>query len=361
MVNAEQALVFPCVKGKQIVVAAVGDLLFHYPLQLKASTDGFASLWQEAIPFFQTAHITYGNLEGPIGVGILPNGKQVDDPLQWKTYLLSRFPSFNYHPSVAPALKTSGFHVVSNANNHILDRGSLGIDKTVATLDQHHMFHMGVKAQTSDDPWYAIVEREGIKIAWIACSEHTNGIQDKHHQVLTCYGSKDKSTIVNMINTLKKEVDAIIVAPHWGEEYQTFPNRAQQQFAEEVLNAGASAVIGSHPHVLQPVKKFTTHDGRATLISYSLGNFVSYQGSPKNRTSMILILGFTKTATNTVINGVRFVPLFMENRSGIDNIHVRVLSKPQLWNNFAKLFEPIIPLQNALFSLPIVTDLECTH
>jgi hypothetical protein len=358
---SQETLVYPCVKGKQIVIALVGDLLFHYPLQLKASSDGFASLWQEAIPFLQAANITYGNLEGPIGAGILPNGKQVEDPLHWKTYLLSRFPSFNYHPSVAPALKMSGFHIVSNANNHILDRGSLGIDKTVDTLDQHHITHMGVKAQASNTPWYAIVEKEGFKIAWIACSEHTNGIPDKYQQVLTCYGGKDRSTINGMINTLKKEVDAIIVAPHWGVEYQTFPNRAQQQFAKEVLNAGASAVVGSHPHVLQPVEQFITTDGRATLISYSLGNFVSYQGSPKNRTSMILLLGLTKTTNGTKINGVRFVPIFMENRSGIENIHVRILSKAQLWNNFAKLFEPIIPLKNALFSLPIVTDPECSH
>lgn len=360
MINANQ-LVYPCAQGKQIVIAAVGDMLFHYPLQLKASEQGFASLWQEALPFIQAANIAYGNLEGPIGVGILPNGKQIEDPLQWKTYLLSRFPSFNYHPSVAPALKTSGFDIVSNANNHILDRGALGIDRTIATLDQHQVKHIGAKATTANANWYTVVEKEGVKIAWVACSEHTNGIPDREHQVLSCYGSKDRSTLVGIIHSIKKEVDAIIVTPHWGDEYKTFPNRAQKQFAFEVLNAGASAVIGAHPHVLQPVEKFVTNDGRSTLISYSLGNFVSYQGSPKNRTSMILLLGLTKTAKETVINGVRFVPIFMENRSGIDNIHVRVLTKAQLWNNFAKLFEPIIPLENALFSLPIVTDPECHH
>ena len=179
--------------------------------------------------------------------------------------------------------------------------------------------------------------------------------------MLSCYGSKDRSTLVGIIQSIKKEVDAIIVTPHWGDEYKTFPNRAQKQLAAEVLNAGASAVIGAHPHVLQPVEKFVTSDGRETLISYSLGNFVSYQGSPRNRTSMILLLGLTKTAKETVVNGVRFVPIFMENRSGIDNIHIRVLTKAQLWNNFAKLFEPIIPLENAIFSLPIVTDPECHH
>lgn len=165
--------------------------------------------------------------------------------------------------------------------------------------------------------------------------------------------------MVNTVGDLKKQADAVIVTPHWGEEYQTFPNRAQKELAKELLNAGASAVIGAHPHVLQPVEKYTTRDGRETLISYSLGNFVSYQGTPKNRTSMILLLGFTKTAQGAVINGVRFVPLYMENRSGIENIHLRVLNKAQLYNNFANLFAPIIPLSNALYSLPLITNPEC--
>lgn len=356
-------LAFPnaCTKGNQIVIAAVGDLLFHYPLQLKARDQGFESLWQEALPFMQGADIAYGNLEGPIGVGLLPNGKEVNDPLLWKTYLVSRFPSFNYHPSVAQALKTSGFNIVSNANNHILDRGSLGLDKTIATLEQYGILHTGAKVKDATSSWYTKIEKNGVKIAWLGCAEHTNGIPDKFHQVLSCYRSADRSTILDTIRELKKQVDIIIVSPHWGEEYQTFPNRAQKEFAKEVLNAGASAVIGSHPHVLQPVEKYLTHDGRATLISYSLGNFVSYQGSPKNRSSMILLLGFTKGANNTIINGVRFVPIYMENRSGIDNIHVKVISKERFTRDFQGLYAPIIPASHALFSLPIVTNPECLN
>lgn len=350
-----------CTPGKQLVIAAVGDLLFHYPLQLKARDQGFESLWQETLPFIQGANIAYGNLEGPIGVGLLPNGKEVEDPLLWKTYLISRFPSFNYHPSVAQALKTSGFKIVSNANNHILDRGSLGLDKTITTLDQQQILHTGARIKGSSGSWFTQVEHNGFKVAWLGCAEHTNGIPDKHHQVLNCYRSLDRSTILNTIHELKSQVDIIIVSPHWGEEYQTFPNRAQKEFALEVLNAGASAVIGSHPHVLQPVEKYVTKDGRATLISYSLGNFVSYQGSPKNRSSMILLLGFTKTPQATLINGVRFVPIYMENRSGIDNIHVNVLSKERFSREFQRLYAPIIPASHAIFSLPIVTNPECSQ
>lgn len=355
------ALQFPdaCANGTQIIVAAVGDLLFHYPLQRKAMDTGFASLWQETLPFIQGATIAYGNLEGPIGAGILPSGKEVNDPLDWQTYFLARFPSFNYHPSVAHALKTSGFQIVSNANNHILDRGTLGIDKTLEILEQNQVKHIGAKAKNTNPSWHVILERKGIKMAWIACAEHTNGIPDKFNQVLHCYHSADRSTIMNTIQSLKNEVDVIIVTPHWGEEYQTFPNRAQKQFAYDVLNAGATAVIGSHPHVLQPVEKYMTKDGRATLISYSLGNFVSYQGSPKNRSSMILLLGLTKTATQTVINGVRFVPIYMENRSGIDHIQLKVLSTQAFFNYFQKWYAPILPAGNALFSPPLITNPEC--
>lgn len=79
--------------------------------------------------------------------------------------------------------------------------------------------------------------------------------------------------------------------------------------------------------VLQPLEKYTTSDGCATLISYSLGNFVSYQGRESNRSSIILLLGLTKAANGTVINSVQFVPLYMENRNGIDNICLTIPSK----------------------------------
>lgn len=358
---AEDTLTFPnaCAQGKQITIAAMGDLLLHRPLQLKASQSGYESLWEKVTPFLKSADIVYANLEGPIAPGISRNGSQVNDPLKWDLNVYSDFPVFNYHPSLAQSLKTSGFTIVSTANNHALDRSSIGIDKTIETLDKAGLHHVGTRSKSTDQPWFKTLESQGFKIAWLACTEHTNGINDKHHQILHCNRTEDRQVILKTIQELKSQVDAIVVLPHWGEEYHEYPTKTQTAFATQVLDAGATAVIGSHPHVLQPVKKYITKDNRATLISYSLGNFVSFQGSPRTRSTMILLLGLTKTANGTIINGVRFVPLFMQNRSGTANIHITPLSPQNRdWVSY-QIISRNIPSGNALFSPKIITNPEC--
>lgn len=360
---SDNTILFPdaCVKGKQIIIAAMGDLLFHYPLQLKASQSGYESLWPQVTPFLKSADIVYANLEGPIAPGIDRQGKETSSPLKWDFNIYSDFPVFNYHPSLAQSLKKTGFTLVSTANNHVLDRHSIGIDKTIETLQNAGIIQMGTRSKGSDATWVKTIESQGFKIAWIACTEHTNGFNDVFHQVLHCNQSEDRQYILNTIKALKNQVDAIIVSPHWGEEYHEQPNQTQIAFANQVLNAGATAVIGSHPHVLQPVKKYITDDGRATLISYSLGNFVSFQGSPRTRSTIILLLGLTKTPSKTIINGVRFVPLFMQNRSGVSQIEITPLEpEDRKWLSY-QIISRNIPSGNAIFTPSLVTNPECTQ
>ncbi|MBS0289305.1 MAG: CapA family protein [Proteobacteria bacterium] len=349
-----------CAQGQQITIAAMGDLLLHHPLQVKASHSGFKSLWQEAIPYIKHADIAYANLEGPIAPGISQNGSQSNaDPLRWDYKLYSDYPLFNYHPQLAQDLKQSGFTLLSTANNHAFDRKAIGVDKTLETLDKIGIAHVGSRKSNSDQEFVKIIESRGIKLAWIACTEHTNGATDEYHQIRYCYKPSDKQWILNTIQSLKSKVDAIIVAPHWGVEYQEKPNQSQTTFAKQMLDAGAIAIIGSHPHVLQPVEKYLTKDGRATLISYSLGNFVSFQGSTRTRSTIILLIGLTRTMNGTIINGVRFVPMYMMNRSGTDKIHLSQLTpKDKAWPTFGYIARAI-PLRNAIYELPIVTNPSC--
>lgn len=346
------SITFPdaCAKGESIVIAAVGDVLLHTPLQEKAEKAGFQSLWSEAIPFIKQANIAYANIEGPMAKGMKRQG---DDAIY------SSFPYFNYDPTLAVALKNSGFTIVSTANNHVLDRFSIGIDKTIASLNQAQLSYVGTRERNSNKPWFYILKQGSFKIAWIACTEVTNDNPDTYHQVLHCYGRNDRPAIIDMINTLKHQVDAIIILPHWGEEYHTKPNSDQIEFAHEVLNAGATAVIGSHPHVLQPLQKYVTKDGRSTLIEYSLGNFVSYQENPLERTTIILLLGLTKKSDGTtIINGVRFVPMYMQNRSGIYSIHLdQAHTEDQVLLN--DILSHVMPMANAIYSQPVITNPEC--
>ncbi len=348
-----------CAKGQQVVIAAMGDLLLHQPLQAKASHQGFESLWREALPFIRKADIVYANLEGPIATGIDASGKEVADPMQFNFAVYSDFPRFNYHPSLAQDLKKSGFTLLSTANNHAFDRKAIGIDKTLDLLEKNGLMQIGSRKSNSQAEFYKIVEKNGLKIAWIACTEHTNGHEDTQKQILYCYKAKDKEWILNKIAALKSKVDAIIIAPHWGEEYQERSNQSQQTFAHQVLEAGATVVLGSHPHVLQEVEQYTTKDKRTTFISYSLGNFVSFQGSTRTRSSVILMLGLTKTAQGTIINGVKYVPMVMINRNGTSQIHLTQLTKQDRHLSAFGYISRAIPANLALYSPSHITNPEC--
>ncbi|CEK12020.1 CapA family protein [Legionella hackeliae] len=290
-------------------IIAVGDVLLHKPLQKTGMEKGFSTLWLAVIPQLDNADITYGNLEGPAAEMLDSRGNSTTNIKEAYT----AFPMFNYPPSLISALKLSGFDVVSTANNHTLDRWGTGIDKTIANLQTNAIAFTGTRRQNSEDAWFAETTSNNVSIAWLACTQDTNGIADKHRQVLHCY--RDKQQVLQLISELAKTHDAVIVTPHWGVEYQTRPNKAQQALAKEFAEAGALAILGSHPHCVQPFAWLTTQNGRKVFVAYSLGNFISNQGSLKNRSSGLLSLHLEKNENGRIsIAKILYQPTFMENR-----------------------------------------------
>lgn len=314
-----------CRAGTKITIAAVGDVLLHGPLQKQAyaADDGHHSLWKNVEPLLERADLTYGNLEGPCADGHTTSGTAPDPGKVFDQKVYSSYPQFNYHPSLIGALKNSGFDVVSTANNHALDRRGRGADRTIDNLRSEGLPFSGTrKSNENDAQWYTLTEAKGVRIAWIACTFSTNGIPDPNNQVLSCY--EDKSTLLSNIKALKerRDVDAVIVTPHWGVEYMHTPEQQEKRLAKEMLDAGALAVFGGHPHVVQPWEKVVTQDGREGFIIYSLGNFVSGQNGMAKRSSLILYLGLTKgTDGKVTINGVRHMPLTMQSTPSWTAVH----------------------------------------
>src|SRR5690606_16478559 len=102
---------------------------------------------------------------------------------------------------------------------------------------------------------------KGMRIAWLACTLHTNFGKDHLGQVLHCFkGDKVKQLVEEL--AADASIDAVIVTPHWGKEYADQPSEGQMKYAQEWVDAGATAIIGSHPHVLEPWAKLTAKDGR---------------------------------------------------------------------------------------------------
>ena len=266
------------------------------------------------------ADLSYANFEGPAAEGTASGGRQVRDPgLRFDKLVYASYPLFNYHPSLIDGVKDLGIDFVSTANNHALDRASIGVDKTIDAMRERGLSFAGTRRSNEAEKYYAVSESNGIRIGWVSCSFSTNGNADPKKQLLLCYA--DKAKVLNIIKTLPatENVDAVIVTPHWGNEYQHSPVAAEKALGREFLNAGAKAVFGGHPHVLQPWEKVTMSDGAERFIIYSLGNFVSGQVTAKmgvpTRTSLMLFLGLTKTSSGkVVVNGAKYLPLAMSAR-----------------------------------------------
>ncbi|OCH97709.1 hypothetical protein A8135_02395 [Legionella jamestowniensis] len=326
-------------------IIAVGDVLLHGRLQQAGMEKGFSSLWLAVIPQLREADITYGNLEGPAAEMLDRRGNNTHSVKEAYT----SFPMFNYPPSLIHALKLSGFDVVSTANNHTLDRWGIGIDKTIATLEANAIAFTGTRRQNSEDTWFAETSVNGISIAWLACTQDTNGIADKYRQVLHCY--RDKQQVLQLTNELAQTHDAVIVTPHWGIEYQTQANKAQRLLAKELAEAGAFAILGSHSHCVQPFDWITTEAGKTVFVAYSLGNFISNQGSLKNRASGLLSLYLKKEDNGiTVLDKIHYQPTYMENRGKSIHLSLVVSKKHPAYQWIKKVIGEkylVLPKDNA--------------
>ncbi len=308
-----------CQPGKRVTIAAVGDLLFHNSLmRLGMARRDFKPFWRQMAPVLAAADIAYGNLEGPAVRNVAIGGRPARDPgwkLDYRVYGYRRGSLiFNFHPQVILDMKATGFDIVSTANNHAMDRGWRGANGTIDNLEAAGLALTGTRKRDGDArAWSTIVERNGIRTAWLACTYSTNGMPDRHGQVLMCYDQREK--VLAEIRRLASDtsVDAVLVTPHWGAEYRDHPTGRQKRLARDMIDAGATAVLGGHPHVVQPWEKRVTTDGREGLIVYSLGNFVSNMIKWKPRVSIVMLLELGKTGdAKAVVTGAGYIPTFFE-------------------------------------------------
>ena len=312
-----------CAPGKRITIVAVGDLLFHPDLEREAltPTGSYRDFWQPVAPVLANADLTYGNFEGTSAEGINTRLEFVKDPgRNWNNTVYAAPDSqllFNYHPSVAGDLKASGFDVVSTANNHALDRGPIGIERTIANLSKAGLAVTGTRPRDAiDQPFSAVTGVKGLNVAWLACAYATNGFLDQHSQVLNCFEQREQ--VLAEIRRLAAEptIDAVILTPHWGLEGSPTPEQRQRDLARDAIEAGASAIIGTHPHVLQQWEKLTARDGHEGLVVYSTGNFISGQKRDAQRLGAMVVMELTKEpgAAKARVTAAGYVSTWVETQ-----------------------------------------------
>jgi poly-gamma-glutamate synthesis protein (capsule biosynthesis protein) len=183
------------------------------------------------------------------------------------------YPAFSSPDELAGALKWAGFDILINANNHALDRGLKGVNRTIKVLDQMEIVQTGTFPDSVVRATYypLILEKNGIRIALLNYTYGTNGIKDRQPAIINRI---DTTLIKDDLQKAKTALpDFILVTMHWGNEYEVSESPQQQELAAFLFKHGAHAIIGSHPHVVQPVRG----EGKGSLVAYSLGNLISNQ------------------------------------------------------------------------------------
>jgi poly-gamma-glutamate capsule biosynthesis protein CapA/YwtB (metallophosphatase superfamily) len=271
---------------EKVTIGAIGDILIHNPVYEDAYNGGkynFDPIFKNVNSLLEKPDILTANQESTLG------GTELG---------LSSYPCFNSPHEVADALVHTGVDIVSTANNHTLDKGIKGIQSEIHYLDSIKLPHVGSFEDEQDRIRLRILEKNGIKIAFLAYTYGTNGIPVP----------EGKDYLVNIINRdkMKEEIqrarkmaDVIVMSIHWGIEYQRVPTVEQKVLAGFLANEGVDIIFGSHPHVLEPMEWIKTKSGRKSLVVYSLGNFISGQENDYKDIGGMATIDITKRVTET--------------------------------------------------------------
>ncbi len=283
-------------------LAAVGDIMLGGTAAPEMRQYGYDYPFEQTRDILRQAQIVFGNLEGPLtGGGASYQGKQ---------YVFRSPPD-----KVAPALARAGFNVVSLANNHTLDYGPEGLEDTRAALDKAGIRHAGA-GRNANEARAAVymmcppprgnglpATAPGATVAFLAYSltlpEEFWAGADKPG---TAFGHEKH--VRADVAAARATADIVVVSFHWGQEGKTELRDYQTQLGRAAIEAGAAAVLGHHPHILQGVERYK--DG---VILYSLGNFAFGSYSNTARRSAIALLTFR----NGQWHELRMIPLNVRN------------------------------------------------
>ncbi|MEI6518877.1 MAG: CapA family protein [bacterium] len=315
----QPVVVVPPVKTATVLFA--GDILMHKSLNDAAvDKDGnydYAPLFIDVTPFIKSADYAIGNLETTL------SGEKAG---------YTGYPCFNTPDILAKVLSDTGFDMLATANNHCLDRGVDGLKRTQYVIEQAGMDHTGTNRSKKESDAIIVKQINGIKIAILNYTAMTNGgMVAKKYKYTVNYIGDGAEIIKKAQKTKKSGTDFVIAYLHFGNEYERNPTNDEKVLVNKLLAGGVDAVIGAHPHVVQPIEWVTVKrdkDDYTGLVAWSLGNFVSAQ-RPRYRDSGIAVnLKIEKSETATTIKEVKYLPVWVQHDKSTDPAKYRLLPLP---------------------------------
>lgn len=272
------------VDGQSVTVLCGGDNLIHEPIYERARTDNgydFDYLYQNVKSFIESADIATINQEAPLATDL-------EDP--------SGYPHFNTPKEVGQDLFDAGFDVINIGNNHMYDIGSQGALVTEQFFQNRGIPVVGFYRSDEDFHNIRIIEKNGIKIAFLSFVEMTN-LDPDDPDLGYCVSMEDRSLVKEQIEEAREQADVVVAHAHWGEEGTTELTDGQVEMAHLMVDWGVDIIFGNHPHVIQSLVTITREeDSQLCPVIYSMGNFVSAQTHRNQIVSAMLAVKITRDA-----------------------------------------------------------------
>ena len=252
-------------QAAEATIIMVGDMLMHTPVNDSGKQEdgsyNYDHLFANVQSVVQEADLALVNQE------VIISGRDAG---------LKGYPRFNSAFELGDSLVDAGFDVILHATNHAMDMGKEGLLRCVEFWESTYpeVDVVGIYDAEETAAEICITEVEGIRIAILNYTYGTNGIalpEDMPYAV----DMWDEDAIRADIASAKEQADFIIVCPHWGKEYVFEEIKKQQKWAQFLADEGVDLCIGTHPHVIEPVKWINGKDGNEMLVYYSIGNFVN--------------------------------------------------------------------------------------
>jgi poly-gamma-glutamate synthesis protein (capsule biosynthesis protein) len=241
--------------GQQVKLNFVGDVIFSSTVETQLKKNGYDYPYTFVKDYLQKADYTVANLETPI---------TVRGDIQKKDYV------YRGSPLALPSFKDAGVDLVNLANNHVMDYGKEGLLDTFDELNKADIKYIGAGKDAAEAYSPVIVEKQGIKIAFLGFSRVVPEVSWKagvnHPGVAETY---NYTMPVEAVQKARKQADLVVVIAHWGVERTDSPDKYQTELAHRYIDAGADLIVASHPHVLQGFENY-----KGKWIAYSLGNFI---------------------------------------------------------------------------------------
>jgi poly-gamma-glutamate capsule biosynthesis protein CapA/YwtB (metallophosphatase superfamily) len=278
----------------RLSVEVNGDLLVHAPVWQRALADGhgnydFTPMLREIAPYVRGADLAICHVETPM-TPLPPQG----------------YPVFNTPTQLARAIRRTGWRICDTASNHSVDQGQYGIDQTGRALDRAGVRHAGSSPSPAAQNRTLIVTVKGVRVAFLAYTEMTNGIPLPHPWSvnLASVGAVRRAARL----ARRRGAQVVIVNFHWGQEFQSQPSAFQLDTARALTSdPDITAIVGQHVHIVQPIVRVN-----GKLVVYGEGQLLSNQSAAccpvQTEDGMLVFLHILVSGRGSKVTSISYLP-----------------------------------------------------